>query len=84
MSDMTQGQLVGKLVKERYERCRTVYEVKCIEKFNGTPYALLVWETSWYVPKARWVPLSSLQCYLVVGDMEAGRLVSSKWKEVTV
>lgn len=84
MSDMTQHPLVGKLVKERPCRCRTVYEVRSIEKFDGTPYALLVWKTSWNVPKARWVPLSSLQYYLVVGDRETGRLLPSKWKDVVL
>lgn len=82
MSDMKREQLVGKLVKERPWRCRTVYEVRAVEDFGGKAYALLVWETSWNVPKARWLPLHQLQYYLMVGDVETGRLAPCDWKEV--
>lgn len=82
MSDMKREQLVGKLVKERFERCRTVYEVRAVEDFGGKAYALLVWKTSRNVPKARWMPLDYLRFYLVVGDVETGRLAPCDWKEV--
>lgn len=81
MSDMTQEELVGKLVKERYGRCRTVYEVRAVEDYGGRPHALLVWVTRWYVPQAQWVPLEQLRHYSVVGDVKTGRRPPSEWEE---
>lgn len=74
-------ELVGKLVKERYERCRTVYEVRAVEDYGARPYALMVWKTCWSVPKARWVPLDCICHYLVVGDAQTGRRPPSEWED---